>query len=366
MSNLQIIEQQIKSPAIMNRLAIALGYESATASNKAKADARRYAASVLAEVQKSAGDKNKDLTMCTPDSIAQAMIDAAKFKLEIDGRQHAHLVKYGNKATLQLGYRGFLHKLSEVYLGVDITAECIFKGDVLEIKDKDGYQSYTLTRAKTFPVNSDFEGVFVAIKYTHQGRDYQKVTIMSKADIDQVKSCAKQDYIWKKWYFEKAKVACIKRACKFHFANVTGLQEAIRYDNESHFTLTDGEFEKSESDNVIANLNKKIAKSEPIDEVIDNGPEVVADDVIDGEVVEEEKTDVKYFIRTKDGITEYNDPDAWASDMLDLIKSVDVDKLDVFEKVNGEYIEQVEADHPALSNRVWDEIASKRMGVEVF
>ncbi len=260
---LETINNTIKSKAVMNRLAMALGYADAQSDPKGHAEARKYAASVLAEVERTAGAKNNDLTKCQPESIAQSMIDAAKFRLEIDGRQYAHLISYGGKATFQIGYRGFIAKIAEYYQDVDYTDGAIYEGDQFSISEKDGFAEYTLERKDPFADESKLVGVFVSISYTKGGRKFQKVATMNKAEIQKVRACAKQKFIWDAWYVEKALVACIKRASKKQFQTVSGLQEMIRYDNDSNFILTDGEFNKKEEDSITDNLNKQIAAEIP-------------------------------------------------------------------------------------------------------
>ena len=107
MSNqLAVIEQQLTSKDVTNRLAVALGLD--PADEKAQTEAFKFASSVLAEVKKSEGAQYGDLTKCTPGSICQAMIDAANFRIAIDGRKLAHLESRwdsnlkGNVASLQI------------------------------------------------------------------------------------------------------------------------------------------------------------------------------------------------------------------------------------------------------------------------
>lgn len=266
----------------MNRLAMALGYADAESDPKGHAEARKYAASVLAEVEKSAGAKKNDLTLCQPESIAQSMIDAAKFRLEIDGRQHAHLIAYAGKATFQIGYRGFISKIAEFYQDVDYSDGAIYEGDEFEISEKDGFAEYTLKRGNPFAPESALVGVFVAISYTKGNRQFQKIATMNKAEIQKVRNCAKQDYIWKAWYIEKALVACIKRVSKKQFQTVSGLQEMVRYDNDSNFILSDKAFDKKEQDSITDNLNKQIAAEIP------QGPK----DAIDVEISDAETSPV--------------------------------------------------------------------------
>lgn len=233
---LSIIESELKSKQVIGRLTMALGLN--PTDEAAQREAWKYAASVLAEVEKTAGDKNKDLSVCKPQSIAQCMIDSARLGLMIDGRQHAHMIRYGNAATLQVGFRGYVAKIVEHHPDAIVTAEPVFDGDTFSVEERDGFQSYTHTRLDPFEDSIEkMRGVFCAVAYTVEGRLVQKVTTMSMAEIGKVRKCAKQDFIWNQWFIEKAKAACIKRACKLRFTEIQGLRAIIDYDNQNNFKM---------------------------------------------------------------------------------------------------------------------------------
>lgn len=256
MSNaLAIIEQKLNSDQTKGKLLSLLGVSADN--ERGQQEAYRYASSVLAEIQKTAGDPKRDLTVCNPDSIVRSMIDAASFGLTIDGRQHAHLVKYGNTATFQIGYRGYLAKIKEHYPDADFTVELIFEGDDVKIWSEDSMQRFTLSKADPFAQNEvKFKGVLFAVSYTDNGKQIQKVTAVTKERIERAKRAAKQDFIWKSDYFEKAKAAAIKNACKYMFASIQGLQEMIRYDNENNYDV-DKKAEPTRS-SIIENINKTV------------------------------------------------------------------------------------------------------------
>lgn len=288
---LAVIEQTIKAPATMNRLAMALGY-SAT-DNAGKEKARSYAASALAEIEKSRGDSKKDLTGCNPMSIAQTMIDAASFKIKIDGRQHAHLVKYGNNVTLQIGYRGYLAKIKEHYPDADFVVEPIYEGDELHIWHENDAQHYTLKKQSVFNDGPDkFKGVLFAVTYTDGGRLVRKVNAVPKSRIERAKKAAKQDFIWGTDYIEKAKAAAIKASCKIHFASLSGLSDVITYDNTYNYNPEKDvpEKEPSTGPSIIDNLNAQIVDAEiveetsPSDQAEKQEPETFQQDIFPGDL----------------------------------------------------------------------------------
>ena len=276
MSNqLTIIGDTLRAPETTGKLMLALGHDDPK-DPQAKNDAKRYAASVLAEIEKSAGTK-QDLTTCSPHSIVQSMIDAAKFRLMIDGRQLAHLVKYGNNATLQIGYRGFIAKIAEHYEDADINVFSVYAGDTVTISGGDGFDRYTHDRADPFAEGEGkFKGIVAALYYRKGSREFQKVITMTKREIMQIRKVAKQDYIWSAWFVEKAKAAAVKRICKLQFASLSVLQEMIAYDNRKHYDI-EKPIEDTKPGSIVDNLNQSL---EDDDDVIDQPP-AADDDVID-------------------------------------------------------------------------------------
>lgn len=284
MSNaLTIIEQKLTAPDTTRQIALALNLNPDDESGQRQA--YKYASSVLAEVKKTAGDDKKDLTVCAPDSIVQAMIDAAQYQLAIDGRQLAHLVKYRNRASFMPGYRAYLYKIKQHYPDADFTVECIFEGDKVDIRaSSDGGHSYTLTKASD-PFAQDiksFRGVLFAVSYTDKGRLINKAVAVPKDRIERARKAAKQDFIWSSDYFEKAKAAAIKNACKTLFTSIQGLQDMARADNEANYDL-DRQPAAPERKSVVDNINESIsggqaAESEILDaDIIDIEPEPEVD-----------------------------------------------------------------------------------------
>lgn len=257
---LDIVRSHIKSEQTMGRMMIALKHETPTV--EAKNQVKQYQASVLQTIEKTVGT-DKDLSTKNPHSIVQCMIDAAQFRMMIDGRQHAHLVPYGNAVTLQIGYRGYLAKIKEIYPDADFTVEPIYKGDELKVwHDEDGAH-YSLEKNNVFASGEqDFEGVLFAVKYTDNGRLVSKVVPVPKERIDRARKAAKQDFVWRSDYIEKAKAAAIKNACKNMFASITTLQEMVNYDNDKHHDPNKGQ-KNTAARSLLDNLNSSIDETLP-------------------------------------------------------------------------------------------------------
>lgn len=249
------ISHALKSEKATNRIAAALGID--LKDERAKAEVIPYTSSVLMEIERNFGDPKKDLSTCNPDSILQCVVDAARMKIMIDNRQHAHLIKYGNKASLQIGYRGYVHKLKEHFQDCDFSYGAIFEGDEFSVSSKDGFDTYTLNKKDPFCDDENLiKGVYVSISYLSGGEKRQKVSTISKNQINKIRGKAKQDFIWREWFIEKSIAAAIKRACKIHFASIKELRELGDYDNENHFKPFNNKPPEVVSDNPFETMNK--------------------------------------------------------------------------------------------------------------
>lgn len=279
MNQLALIEKKLHDKDVTNRLTVALNLDpkDETAIRKAS----KYVDSVLSEIRKSASDPKKDLTGCHPDSIIGSMIDAARLELTIDGQQHGYLVKYGNNATFQIGYRAYLYKIKKYYPDADFTVELIFNGDEVNIWSDNGVDQFTFKKGDPFNHNqANFKGVLFAVTYTDNGRLVRKVTAVPKERIDRARKAAKQDFIWGSDYFEKAKGAAIKNAAKHMFASIQGLQDVIRFDNEDYDPEKQPATPVRKS--IVDNINAAVTGVEP---------EPVDDGIIDAEFEEVPEVD---------------------------------------------------------------------------
>lgn len=195
----------------------------------------KYVISVLNEIKKTANDDKKSLVNCTPDSIISAIKQACDLQLEIDARQHCHLVKYGNNATLQVGYRGFIYAIKRAYPDANIDCKLVYKGDVFTIRSEGDTTTFSLEVKDAFSRSqADVIGGYCHISYTVGNRLVSFCETMSLADINKIKGKAKQDFIWKEWFEEKAKVAIIRRACKIHFSGIQQIEQITEFDNQDY------------------------------------------------------------------------------------------------------------------------------------
>lgn len=194
----------------------------------------KYILNILSEISKSASDPKKDLTKCTPESIITAIKQASDLNLEVDARQHCHLIKYGNKATIQIGYRGYIYAIKRAYPDANIDCKLVYEGDVFTLEKEGDTTKYKLEIKDPFGKRDKIIGGFCYISYTVKDRLISFCETMSIEEINRVKNCAKGDFIWKSWFEEKAKVAIIKRACKVHFVGINEIANITEFDNQDY------------------------------------------------------------------------------------------------------------------------------------
>jgi phage RecT family recombinase len=231
-------------------------------------DANKYIKSVLLEITKSKSDPKKDLSVCSPLSILTAVKQAIDLGLEIDSRQHCHLVKYGTNVNLQVGYRGFIFAIKRAFPDANIVVNLVKEGDIFSIRKDGDIEEYTHTIKDPFAGQDKIIGGYCYISFTLGNRKIAKIETVSKAEIVKIKNSAKQLFIWNDWFEEKAKVAIIRRGCKVIFAGLNNEQidNLVNKDNENF------------------DLNQE-TKSEP--KVINDLPKV--DFEVENEAVEEQE-----------------------------------------------------------------------------
>ncbi len=268
MSNLPAIQQTLNSKIALENLRMAIG------KNADMEEAKEYAAGVLNEIRRSEGNEYGDLTVCSPDSIVHAMLDAAKFKVKIDGRKLAHLeVRYNknrkcSEASLMIDTNGFVFKIAEQYPDVVFSDVTIFEGDEFEIVEKDGLSEWIYKSKNPFQSLDKLIGIAVKISYTENGTRIQTVEPISKAELLVMQSKGKGT-AWKEFPLERMRTAAIKRACKWHFRKITGLVDIIDYDNQR--TIDMQKPAQPEKPNIIDNLNAALIPAPT--EVIEQKPE---------------------------------------------------------------------------------------------
>lgn len=240
-----------------------------------------FVASVLNEIRKSVGDSYKDLSVCTPTSIMNCIIDAARMRISIDGKQHGHIIKRGTTATLQIGYRAYLERLQGSLPGFMPIVEVVYQGDDVEVAQS-GTRAHLIHKpANPFGQRTDANiiGAYAYISWISGGERVSVITTMDRPTINKIMNAAQTKSIWNAWFSEKAKVAVLRRACKMHFASLTHDLDAA---NNDDFDLDNGEAIKQQTTELGSRIGAGLTKQAGMVDVgsttafsvdIDGGPE---------------------------------------------------------------------------------------------
>lgn len=152
-----------------------------------------------------------------PQSIREAFKASLDTGIPVDKRQLAYIVKYGNKIEYQIGFKGFIARIKEIYPTANIKAELVYAGDVFTVEKVDGKAKYTHKVANPFASIKDMTGVYAFIQYTDKGKEYSFIETMGKDEVLKIKGKAKTAFVWNEWFGEMAKKAVIRRLCKTLF-----------------------------------------------------------------------------------------------------------------------------------------------------
>lgn len=166
---------------------------------------------------------SKELQVCTPESIFDAAMQAAGFGLTI-GRNKANLVPYGNKASFQVGYEGFVELLKRVAKIKVRDEDVIRQGDefswsLSKKSTEDGIKSvasYSFERKATG--NAKIIGAYCYC-VLNDGNSY-----ILYMDMIQIQRHRKETVFWKTWEDKMVLKTVIKELTKVLYK---------RYDNES-------------------------------------------------------------------------------------------------------------------------------------
>ena len=206
------------------------------------------------------------LLNCDPKSLVAAVIESSQLGLEPDGiLGYAYLIPYGNKAQLQIGYRGLIDLAFRSNRVSNISAQVVHK------KDKYEYEEGLEKKLKHVPTSEEDEGdivaAYAAVHFKDGNKDFEW---MWKKDIDKIRKSAKasKDGPWVTHYVEMAKKTAIRRLAKRlplspEFQRAAVLDEYISEGVADNGQIIDVDSEAVESLNsALTNGEKKEVKEE--------------------------------------------------------------------------------------------------------
>lgn len=168
-----------------------------------------------------------------PQSIREAFKASLDTGIPVDKRQLAYVVKYGGKIEYQIGFKGFISRIKEIYPTANVKAELVYTGDVFTVEKIDGKAKYTHKVSNPFADIKDMVGVYAYIQYTDKGKEYSFIETMSKDEVLKIKGKAKTAFVWNDWFGEMAKKAVIRRLCKTLFVGDPKIAIMEELDNKN-------------------------------------------------------------------------------------------------------------------------------------
>ena len=187
-------------------------------------DASRFMRCVI-----TACNKNPKLWDCTPSSVASVILQAAQWGLMPDGH-HAHLIPYGNDATLQFDYKGILALVMRSGEVAHIHADIVCQNDKYR---------FNLGKVEEHVVDlSKDRGEAYAVYAMVRFKDGETAAIqMSKAEVEAIRKASRSGSSgpWATYPMEMWKTTACKRLAKWLPRLPRDVQEAIRKDNEAEY-----------------------------------------------------------------------------------------------------------------------------------
>jgi len=187
-------------------------------------DASRFMRCVI-----TACNKNPKLWDCTKESVASVILQAAQWGLMPDGH-HAHLIPYGNDATLQFDYKGILALVMRSGEVAHIHADIVCQNDKYR---------FNLGKVEEHVVDlSKDRGEAYAVYAMVRFKDGETAAIqMSKAEVEAIRKASRSGSSgpWATYPMEMWKKTAFKRLAKWLPRLPRDVQEAIRKDNEAEY-----------------------------------------------------------------------------------------------------------------------------------
>lgn len=132
------------------------------------------------------------LRSCTPESLITALIRCAQFGLEPDGRR-AHLIPYGDEATLLIDYKGLAELAMRSNMVSNIHADIVCENDEFE------YDRGRLVKHR-IDFKKDRGLPYAAYSFVQMKDGTESCAVMSKSEIEEIR-----DNFSMGWRKDKAK-----------------------------------------------------------------------------------------------------------------------------------------------------------------
>ncbi len=158
---------------------------------------------------------NQHLLKCDPTTVQDAIINVASVGLSLNPASgFAYLVpEYNKKAQkpacqLRVSFKGLIKLATDTGTISWVKADVVKSEDTFEYR---GIDQMPMHHMNPFSDRGDTVGAYCVAKTTDGDL---LVDVISRADLDRIRACAKTQNVWEQWPDEMAKKAIIKRAAK--------------------------------------------------------------------------------------------------------------------------------------------------------
>lgn len=150
-----------------------------------------------------------------PKSAWLAICYAAKLGLDPNGeRNSAHFIAYKGKLKLMIGYGGLITLMTRNSGIVDIQCEVVFKGEEFEVL---GGTDQTIHHKMDFALRNvcNYDSVIASYTVGTYKSGLKKSNVLSRRELDQIRSCAQRDNVWAANPIEMAKKSPLRNMSKW-------------------------------------------------------------------------------------------------------------------------------------------------------
>jgi len=174
---------------------------------------------------------------CSYNSIRETFKTSIEVGIPVDGRGLAYLVKYKNTLEYHLGYKGLLYKIKQLRPGIVVLVGLLWAPEELAYSTENGITVYKHT--PKLSLRNDFDkavGGFCWMSWLQNGREYSKICVVPKKDIDEARAASKTKFggPWTKWTEEMMKKVVLRRACKLEFIGEPEMERILETDNKEY------------------------------------------------------------------------------------------------------------------------------------
>ena len=218
-TQLAVIEKAIRGGEVLAKIGLSLGKPATDQS------VMKFINGAIMAIQASSGTKS-DITLCTQQSIANALINAALVKLPVDNRKLAYLVPFRDQCVFMPGFLGYIYKVKEADPTADITVGIVYKGDEFSCSKDSGNATYKHVVKNPFEdTPANIVGLYCFVK-TATG---SWIEVMSHKELMKVKAQSKMvtGVIWSTWELEMLKKSMVRRALKIKFNEAVAELDAL-------------------------------------------------------------------------------------------------------------------------------------------